>query len=273
VAAGSSSRSLVLLGDPNQLPQVTQGTHPDGAERSALEHVLGEHAVVPADRGLFLSETRRLHPDLCRYVSQAFYESKLLPHASTAGQGVSSGSRLGAGAGLLFVPVEHDHRAARSAEEARLAAEIVEELLRCLWTDEKDREASLTAADILLVAPYNAQVAELSRAVQARLGLSPRAGTVDKFQGQEAAVVLYSMATSSPEDAPRHLDFLYSRNRLNVAVSRARCFAVVLASSKLLDVPCRTPELMRALNAFCQLLEASRGLVADARTNPGSAPL
>jgi len=117
----------------------------------------------------------------------------------------------------------------------------------------------LTADDILLVAPYNAQVAELSRAVQDRLGFRPRAGTVDKFQGQEAAVVLYSMATSSPEDAPRHLDFLYSRNRLNVAVSRARCFAVVLASPKLLDVQCKTPELMRALNAFCQLLEASRG--------------
>jgi uncharacterized protein len=136
------------------------------------------------------------------------YESKLLPHASTFGQGVSAGSRLGSGAGIVFLPVEHDHRAARSAEEARLAAEIVEELLRCRWTDEKGREASLTA------------------------------------------------------DAPRHLDFLYSRNRLNVAVSRARCFAVVLASPKLLDVPCRTPELMRALNAFCQLLEASRDLGA-----------
>ena len=98
VAAGSAARSLVLLGDPNQLPQVTQGTHPDGALRSALEHVLGEYAVIPADRGLFLPETRRLHPDLCRYVSQAFYESQLRPHASTAGQGVSAGSRLGAGA-------------------------------------------------------------------------------------------------------------------------------------------------------------------------------
>jgi hypothetical protein len=134
---------------------------------------------------------------------KAFYESQLRPHASTVGHGVSSGSRLGAGAGLLFVPVEHDHRAARSAEEARLAAEIVEELLCCRWTDEKGREASLTADDILLVAPYNAQVAELARAVQDRLGFRPRAGTVDKFQGQEAAVVLYSMATSSPEDAPR----------------------------------------------------------------------
>jgi superfamily I DNA and/or RNA helicase len=225
-------------------------------------------AVIPADRGVFLSETRRLHPDLCRYVSQAFYESRLRPHARTAGQGVSAGSRLGAGAGLLFIPVEHDHRAARSAEEARLAAEIVEELLRCRWTDEKGRSASLTAADILLVAPYNAQVAELSRVVKDRVGFVPRAGTVDKFQGQEAAVVLYSMATSSPEDAPRHLDFLYSRNRLNVAVSRARCFAVVLASPKLLDVPCRTPELMRALNAFCQLLEASRGVAAVDRTAP-----
>ena len=257
VAAGSCARALVLLGDPNQLPQVTQGMHPDGAEKSALEHVIGDEPTIQPDRGLFLSETWRLHPDVCRYVSEAFYASKLEAHPTTHGQRLGAGSRLGEGAGIVFIPVEHARRAARSPEEAALAAEIVRELLSCVWTDEKGRERRLTIDDILLVAPYNVQVAEISRTVEAAVGLKPRVGTVDKFQGQEGAVVIYSLTTSSPEDATRQLDFLYSRNRLNVAVSRARCFAVVLCSPKLLDVQCRTPELMRALNAFSQLVEAS----------------
>jgi uncharacterized protein len=262
VAAGSGAASLVLLGDPNQLPQVTQGTHPDGASRSALEHVLGGETVMPAERGLFLSETRRLHPGICRYVSDAFYAAQLRPHPSTARQAVSEGSRLGDGAGIVFVAVEHDHRAARSPEEADLAAEIVGELLNCRFTDARGRERRLRIDDVLLVSPYNAQVAELTRAVQDAHGLTPRAGTVDKFQGQEAAVVLYSMATSSPDDVPRNVEFLYQRNRLNVAVSRARCFAVVLASPRLLDVLCRTPGLMRSMDAFCRLLEACGAPVA-----------
>jgi uncharacterized protein len=269
VAAGSCARALVLLGDPNQLPQVTQGMHPDGAEKSALEHVIGEEPTIPHARGLFLPETWRLHPDVCRYVSEAFYASKLEAHPTTHGQRLGAGSRLGEGAGILFVPVEHARRAARSPEEAALAAEIVRELLSCVWTDEKGRERQLTIDDILIVAPYNVQVAELSRTVEAAVGFKPRVGTVDKFQGQEGAVVIYSMATSSPEDATRHLDFLYSRNRLNVAVSRARCFAVVLCSPKLLDVQCRTPELMRALNASCLLVEASRGKLAGGPIDGG----
>src|SRR5262245_3195352 len=178
VAAGSAARSLVLLGDPNQLPQVTQGTHPDGADRSALEHVLDGAAVVPPERGLFLPETRRLHPEVCRYVSDAFYASQLRPHGVTARQGVSEGSRLGAGAGLVFVPVEHEHRAARSPEEARLASEIVGELLQCRWTDHRGRPHSLTDQDVLVVAPYNAQVAELARTIREDHGFEPRVGTV-----------------------------------------------------------------------------------------------
>ncbi|PYQ20798.1 MAG: nuclease [Acidobacteria bacterium] len=258
-AAASSARALVMLGDPNQLAQVTQGMHPDGAEKSALEHVIGEEATIPHEKGLFLPETWRLHPELCRYVSEAFYASRLESHPTTCGQRLGVGSRLGEGAGVLFIPVEHARRAARSPEEATLAADVTRELLSCVWRNQKGVERRLGLDDILLVAPYNVQVAELSRAVEASLRLKPRAGTVDKFQGQEGAVVLYSMATSSAEDAPRHLEFLYSRNRLNVAVSRARCFAVVLGNPRLLDVQCRTPGLMRALNAFCQLLEASAG--------------
>ena len=268
VAAGASARSIVLLGDPNQLPQVTQGTHPDGAGGSALEHVLGADGVLSTGRGLFLPETRRLHPDLCRYVSDAFYESQLSAHVSTHGQGVGPGSRCGTGAGIVLVPVPHDQDSARSTAEARVAAEIVRELLACSWTDEKGRSRRLTREDLLLVAPYNAQVAEIERVVREMVGFTPRAGTVDKFQGQEGAVVIYSLTTSSPEDAPRNLEFLYSRHRLNVAVSRARCFAVVLYSPALFDVSCRTPELMHALNAFWQMVEASRPLTAAEPVSP-----
>ncbi len=255
VAMAGCARSIVLLGDPNQLPQVTQGSHPEGAEKSALEHVLAGRAVIPAGEGLFIPDTRRLHPDLCRFTSDAFYDGRLLSHATTHGQQLLAGSRLGDGAGVVYLPVEHGGNAARSSEEAALCADLVAELLACEWVNEKGARRKMTPDDILIVAPYNAHVAEIAERVRQRIGRDARVGTVDKFQGQEAAVVLYAMASSSAEDAPRAMDFLYSGNRLNVATSRARCMAVLICSPELLQAHCRRPEEMKMLNAFCRLVE------------------
>jgi predicted RecB family nuclease len=256
VAISGAARSLVLLGDPNQLPQVSQGTHPDGADASALEHVLGGRQTLPADQGLFLETTWRLHPKVCDYISEVFYEGRLLPEASNARQTIGGDSPL-SGAGLRHAAVLHTQNAARAPEEAQLVARAVELVLGKPWTDAKGRTRAIRLNDVLVVAPYNAQVGEISRLLRAQFGDAARVGTVDKFQGQEGAVVLYSMTTSSPEDAPRGMGFLYSGNRFNVAISRARALAVLVCSPDLLKIRCRSPEEMRLANALCRFVELS----------------
>jgi uncharacterized protein len=256
VAMGGAARSLVLLGDPNQLPQVTKGTHPEGAGVSALEHVLGELETLPPEQGLFLDNTWRLHPDICSYISEAFYEGRLKAHESTALQTIAPGPSA-EGTGLRLIPVVHEQNSSRSPEEAMVVVETVSALLGRPWTNEKGKTRPLTLEDILIVAPYNLQVGEISRRLQERFGNRGRVGTVDKFQGQEGALVLYSTATSSQDDAPRNLEFLYSRNRLNVAISRARALAILICSPGLFRIRCRTPEEMRMANAFCLAREFS----------------
>ena len=257
IAMSGAADSVVLLGDPNQLPQVSQGTHPEGAERSALQHLVGDVPTIAADRGLFLDTTWRLHPSINDYVSEVFYADRLVTDPSTERQDLGQGAILG-GTGIRFVSLAHTSNGNRSREEARFVAEAIEALLGRAWTDQRGVTRPLELADILIVSPYNAQVAEIGRTVEALLGARGRVGTVDRFQGQEAAVAIYSMATSSPDDAPRDLEFLYSGNRLNVAVSRARGLAVLVCSPSLLDVACRTPEQMRLLNALCRYVEQAR---------------
>ncbi len=227
------------------------GLHPPGASVSVLEHLLGEHATVPADRGIFLARTRRLHPDVCRFVSEIVYEGRLESLPECARQRVEAGGAL-TGAGLRFVPVEHEGNGQRSREEAAVIARIVQTLLETgWWTDRDGLRRRLAPEDLLVVAPYNAQVRCLRQALPAGVPV----GTVDKFQGREAAVVLFSMATSSGDDLPRHFEFLFSRNRLNVAISRAKALAVLVASPQLLEVRCRAVEQMRLANALCRFAE------------------
>ena len=253
-SVGGAARSIVLLGDPQQLPQVSQGTHPEGAEASALEHLLGDARTIAPDRGLFLETTYRLHPQVNAFVSDAFYEGRLEPEAANAIQDLAGGAPVG-GEGVRFVGLPHAGGRNRSPEEAEWVVAAIEALRGREWTDRKGRRRVLDVPDVLVVAPYNAQVAEIASLAQQRLGVLPNVGTVDKFQGREAPVSIYSMTTSSPEDAPRDLEFLYSGNRLNVAISRARGLAVLVASPDLLHVACRTPEQMRLVNAFCRFIE------------------
>ena len=262
LAVCQAAESLVLLGDPRQLDQPIQGVHPPGADVSALGHLLGDSETIDPSRGVFLEHTWRMHPGVCSFTTEQFYEGRLRTCPELARQTVMGRGPL-AGHGLRFVPVEHAGNTNASMEEADRVAALVGELLAACaaWIDKEGEQKLLTLRDILVVAPYNAHVA----ALRATLPDGARVGTVDKFQGQEAPIAIYSMATSTADEAPRGMAFLYSLHRLNVATSRARCVAAIVASPALLTPDCRTPEQMRLANPFCRFLEL-------AETTP-SAPL
>ena len=251
LAISQAAETVVLLGDPQQLDQPTQGSHPDGVSVSALDHVLGGHKTITADRGLFLEETWRLHPRICEFTSELFYESRLRPLPGLEAQQVRSRGRVH-GVGLRYLPVPHEGNQSSSPEEATVIQDLVTEILNSstTWIDRKGRELPVQLADILIIAPYNAQVSELQGRIR-----GARVGTVDKFQGQEAPIVIYSMATSTHADAPRGMNFLYSLERLNVAISRARCISILVSSPAIFEAECRTPEQMEMANAFCRYLE------------------
>jgi predicted RecB family nuclease len=259
LAVSQAANSLVLLGDPQQLDQPEKASHPDGVGVSALQHVLGDQETMPADRGIFLPITWRMSPALTQFTSELFYEGKLAAKAGLENQVLAGVSEI-AGSRLWMVPVEHDGCQSASDEEVAAVTALVEKLLApgSMWINEKGDEKQLTAADLRIVAPFNAQVNRIAEAVRAGV----QVGTVDKFQGQTCAVVIYSMATSRPEDAPRGMEFLYSLNRLNVATSRARCAVFLIASPRLFEPDCRTPRQMQLANALCRYRE-----MADSATN------
>ena len=251
LASAPAANSLVLLGDPAQLDQVTQGVHPEGSAVSALGHLLGDDETMPADRGLFLEATWRMHPEICRFTSEQFYEGRLEARPGLERQRIRGGPLPGSG--LRFVPVAHEGNQTESLEEAERVAALIAGILEgAYWTDAKGAGRRVTRDDILVVVPYNDHLALLESVLADRVR---GVGTVDKFQGQEAPIVFFSMATSTPEGAPRGMDFLYSAHRLNVATSRARCLAVVVASPELFLPECKTPHQMRLANAFCRFRE------------------
>ena len=254
LAAAPRAGNLILLGDPQQLDQPLQGYHPRGAERSALAHLLDGAPVMPESRGLFLDGTWRLHPDICAYTSEVFYEGRLRAHEQRERHVVRGGEPPFTGSGIRFLPVAHEGRSNESPEEVALIRERVGALLAsgAVWTDANGDEHPLTRGDVVIISPYNAQMRALREALP-----GVRVGTVDKFQGQEAPISIYSMATSSAADAPRGMEFLYSLNRLNVATSRARCLTVVAASPELTRALCRTPRQMLLANALARLEEVA----------------
>jgi predicted RecB family nuclease len=250
MAASISATNLILLGDPQQLPQVSQASHPNGAGASGLEHLLDGDRTVAADRGVLLDVTWRMHPDVCSFISDLSYEGKLHSHPSCDAQSTIAGT------GLRWIRTEHSGRSSESPEEAELVVSTIRGLLGSDWTDQHGVTLSLTAADFMVVTPYNDQ----RRRIEALLAVDKKTrrievGTVDKFQGREAAVVVFSMATSSAEYMPRTADFLFSRNRLNVAISRARCLAYLICTDELLDARARTVEEMGLIAALCSFVE------------------
>ena len=259
LAVSQAATNLVLLGDPQQLERPVKGSHPEGTEKSALEHLLNGRKTISEEMGFLLPESFRLHPEICKFTSEVFYEDKLASHPIARSR-VLEGHPWLKGAGLWFVPVEHDGNGNSSAEEVEVVARIVEGLLKpgINWFYSAGNSWPLKREEILIVAPYNAQVADLS----ARLP-GMRIGTVDKFQGQQAAVVIYSLTTSSPEEAPRGMEFLYSLNRLNVATSRAMANMIVVGSPRLFEPECRTPRQMQLANALCRFRELATSVQRD----------
>jgi len=260
IAASVSAQRLLLLGDPQQLPQVSQGSHPEPVDSSALGWLLGAHETIPDGTGYFLAETRRMRPELAEVVSELSYEGRLHAHRTAADRKV-----IGAGSpGLHWHPVRHHANSTSSVEEARVVVELVRDALGASLVEAGRGETAATGAgttrpllesDVIVVAPYNAQVACVREALDAAGLAAVRVGTVDKFQGQEAAIAIVSLAASSGEDVPRGLDFLLMRNRLNVAISRAQWAAHLVSSDRLGESLPTSAEGVSALSGYLRLTE------------------
>lgn len=262
VGSGPCARNIILVGDQMQLSQPTKGSHPGESGLSALDYLLQGHATIPPELGVFLSKTYRMHPEVCEFISQAVYEGRLKSHPDTARQAVLCGDKdhgmIRRQSGVSFVPVEHEGNAQASDEEIEIIEAIIRQLLGRCVVERDGTQRDLTLSDILIVAPYNMQV----RRLQVRLGTNARVGTVDSFQGQEAHVVIVSMCALSVEDSPRGLEFLLNKNRINVAVSRAKSLAIVVWCPNLMAARCRTIEQMELVNLFCWLAAYAEELSA-----------
>lgn len=260
LAVSRGARSMVLLGDPLQLPQVMQAVHPEGVGVSVLEHMLAGEPLVTPDRGLLLETTYRMHPDVCAFISRYIYQGRLQSDARCAEQTIHR-----FGTGLRHRLMNHEGCSERSDDEVAEVVAMARQLLGTTWTHtQAEGPKPMTAADVLVVAPYNAQ----RRAIRAALDSDPRTagvrvGTVDKFQGQEAPAVIFSMTASSAADIPRGADFLFDRNRLNVAISRARCLAVIVVNKALLNSRPRDIEQMRLISTLCSAVHAGTPFPVD----------
>lgn len=250
MAMSRVARNIVLVGDPMQLPQPIQGAHPGESGLSSLEYLIGEHRTVPADRGIFLPTTRRLHDDLCAFISRAVYEGRLENDAAASAQSLVApdGTDL---AGARVVGACHEGRSQVSPEEVERVHAEIESVLGARYVDRDGEQHVIGSKDVIVVAPFNAQV----NALRSALDSDVKVGTVDLFQGQEAPVCIVSMTTSDGEEIPRGVEFLFSLNRINVAVSRAKVAARVIMSPSLLDTPVSTVEQMKLVNTLCLLEE------------------
>jgi uncharacterized protein len=248
-----------------QLEQPVQGSHPGDAGLSTLHYALKDtekskedapvfHAVVPTDRGLFLGKSRRMHPNVCRFISESIYESRLGSLAECARQKIarpSNGARLVTKeSGIVFSGIEHDGDIQQSDEEVDRVKAIYQELLGRPYTTKDGTTKPLDLNDFLFIAPYNAQV----RALKTTLPPGGRVGSVDKFQGQEAAVCILSMCSSYGEYGSRGLHFILDRSRINVAISRAKCLAVVVGDPRIANSVAGSVEEMKLINLFCKLI-------------------
>jgi predicted RecB family nuclease len=264
IATALSAKRILLLGDPQQLPQVSQGLHPAPVDGSALGHVIGQASVLPAEYGYFLAESRRMDPAVTLPVSRLAYEGKLRSHDSVLGRSLS-----GVTPGLHVVEVPHSGNATSSVEEAAAVVELVRQHLGLTWVGDagvQDATTTLSEDDLIVVTPYNAQVETLRAALDAEGFAGVSVGTVDKFQGREAVIAIVSLAASDPNEVPRGMEFLLNRNRLNVSISRAKWAAYLVYSPALTEfLPQRQPELAMLSN-FITLVE---GAVVPAPTSGG----
>ena len=248
IAVARAARNLMLLGDPQQLPQVSQGHHPEPVDASALGWLVDGHRTLPEELGYFLDRSYRMHPAVCGPVSRLSYEGRLRSEESRTAARTLDGYPPG----VRVLTVDHDGNSTSSPEEAAVIVAATQRLLNSPWTDE-DGTRQLGQADVLVVAPYNAQVLLLQDHFEAAGLPDVAVGTVDKFQGRQAPVVFVSMTASSIDDVPRGISFLLNRNRLNVAVSRAKYLSIIVRSETLTEYLPSTPDRLVELGAFLSL--------------------
>ncbi|MBF0185776.1 MAG: TM0106 family RecB-like putative nuclease [Magnetococcales bacterium] len=263
VAMGLSARNIVLVGDQMQLGQPIQGVHPGMSGMSILDYLLEGEATIPADRGIFLGTTWRMHENVCRFISDAVYDGRLHPEPGTRNQSIilsdTAHPELRPN-GIRFIEVQHKGCSQKSEVEGEVIQDLIASLTTQHYRDRTGDEHPLGLDNILVVTPYNVQVNHLRDI----LPEGTKVGSVDKFQGQEAEVVIISMVTSSAEDLPRNIEFLYSKNRLNVAISRARTLAIIVANPNLLEIPCQTVDQMRLVNTLCWAREFAMEIYLEA---------
>ena len=270
VAAARTTKNIILIGDQNQLDQPIQASHPAESGYSALTYYTDRNTTISEDKGVFLPLSYRMHPSICQFISDHFYNGKLTYHPTTARQKILLPNSLRETAlpvntkiqplfhctsglpesGLHFIPVEHSGNVHSSKEEARVIAYLYKELLKAKWINRKGDTAPITSKDILIVAPYNFQVACLKKTLSTE---AARIASVDKFQGQEAPICILSLAASTIQDAPRGISFLLNKNRLNVALSRARCLSIIVGSKNLTDINISSIPNMELMNIWCQI--------------------
>ena len=252
VGMSKCCKNIILMGDQMQLSQPTQGVHPEDSGVSCLDYLLGEFSTVPADKGLLLPDTYRLNSDICNFISSRVYDGRLQSVDVANSRKIQiSKANLEKESGICYLPVQHEGNEQSSPEEVEAIEELVVNLLKGKKTDEEGNESSMTPRDILIVSPYNHQI----RLLQEAMGSSFEVGTVDKFQGREAPIVIISMAASDLESAPRGADFLLERNRLNVALSRAQTLAILVASPNLNQPIANSSKEMSLVNFYMDLVD------------------
>ena len=255
VAMSHATKNIVLIGDQMQLEQPIRGSHPGETGQSALEYLIQDHATVPPDLGIFLGITHRMHPDLCKLISSAVYESRLTHEKGNERRTLILGptvkDKFAKTSGLIWVPVNHYGNMQSSEEEVDAIANIVKDLLQCSVLDKNGAEHKIRQEhDIIIVAPYNMQVRLIAQRIPA-----VKVASVDKFQGREAPVVILSMCASDGGSSARGADFLFNKSRLNVAISRAQTLAFVVGNPELVKTHCSTLSQMHQLNFFCQIVQ------------------
>jgi uncharacterized protein len=251
LAIATSTKNIILIGDQMQLSQPIQGVHAGNSGKSALDFLLEGEDTIPVSKGIFLSETRRLNKNICDYISSSFYDFRLKSHPVTNDRSVSLNLKNIKNEGIFYLPTDHIDCTQKSDEEAKIINDYYNKILGQDFKEGGEIK-KISHDDIMVVAPFNMQVNNLEKIMEKK---DARIGTIDKFQGQESKVVFISMTSSDPENLPRHKEFFFSRNRLNVAISRAQCVAIILFNSNLLLTSCQKINEMRLVNNFCKLLK------------------
>ena len=253
VAMSASTKNLILMGDQMQLAQPTLGTHPLGCGVSSLDYILGNMPTIPSDIGILLPETYRLHPDICNFVSKKVYEGRITAVKSNQKRTITpaKGSKYISSSGIKYIELDHYGNSQASIEEVEVIQKVTNELLKS--TKNGYENSTITEDDILIISPFNHQ----TRILQQHLGDKYQIGTVDKFQGRQAAVVIISMASSDVESSPRGIEFLFERNRLNVAITRAMSLAIIIGSKNLISTNISNMNAMALTNFYLDLVQGT----------------